>query len=193
MGLVGIWSMHFVGNYSIIMGDGRPTLQLAYSPAWTAASALLPICALFFAFLLADRRFRGGWKSSYFYIFLAGLGAGAAICGMHYTGNIGISNYQLVMQPGYIVGACLVAVVASVGALAALFKLQDLWASSFISRLAGAVVLAGTVSGMHWVASSGTMYRLSKKLDHGSDARDILFRVAIILVLRSLRTMNRNC
>lgn len=157
MGLVGIWAMHYIGNRSIVLGDGLAASQLVYSPGWTALSAFIPMLALFFAFAVADRRYKGG-TSFFLCLFAPGVGAGAAICGMHYVGSYGIVNYRPHFEPGYVAGSVLLAGVACVAALSGLFILQDLWMSSFSLRLFVAVVLAATVSGMHWVATLGTTY-----------------------------------
>lgn len=56
MGLVGIWCMHFIGNRAVILGDGRPEYQLAYSPGYTVLSVFLPIIGLTIAFSSAELR-----------------------------------------------------------------------------------------------------------------------------------------
>lgn len=187
MGLVGIWSMHFVGNRSIIMGNGDPSLQLVYNRGWTIFSAFIPIIVLFFAFAVADRRYKGGWQFV-FYLITPGIAAGCAICGMHYAGSEGIANYDVhfAQHPAYVVGAILIACSACVCALAGLFILQDLWMTNFLWRYICAIGLAAAVSAMHWVASNGTIYVLKANTRKGDRGRNRTFFAALGVVSKSM-------
>lgn len=181
--------MHYVGNWSIVMGDGEASLQLLYSPGWTALSAFIPILALFIAFASADRRYKGG-ATFFFYLLAPGILAGAAVCGMHYAGNYGISNYVPHFRAGYVAGSILIACFACVAALASLFILQDLWMSSFPLRLVVAIVLAATVSAMHWVATMGTFYTVRSGKHYHASARTTNFILAVVVVrFRSSRNL----
>lgn len=173
--------MHYVGNYSIVMGNGDANLQLVYSAGFTALSAFIPIVAIFVAFFLADRRYKGG-LNFLICLIVPGILAGAAICGMHYSGNLGISNYSVDFHLAYVGGAITIACVSSVAALGGFFILQNIWMSTFVTRFICAVFLAGTVSSMHRVASKGTIYRLKTMSPQKEDGRNTNFIAAIVVV-----------
>ena len=179
MGAVAIWSMHFIGNRAIVMGHGEAQLQIEYSPGYTAGSFFLPICvvgAAFYFFSIAE-------KVSVFATLVGGFLTGAAVCGMHYTGQGGISNYAPIYAWAYVLGSALIAVAASTVALGVFFYLKSTWTNSWAKRMACAVLLAISVSGMHWVATVGTTYRL--KVVTGSST-DGLSRTATVIVVLCL-------
>jgi NO-binding membrane sensor protein with MHYT domain len=154
MGGIGIWSMHFIGNRAIVLNDGNAGSQILYSGGFTAASFFLPIVVLLVAFYLLGVVDRGNW----YYIAASGLLTGTAVCGMHYVGQLGISNYNIGYHEQNVVGAAIISVVASFIALSVFFKLRDTWTDSWWKRSLCAAVLAGAVSGMHWTAAVGTVY-----------------------------------
>ncbi|KAI9664581.1 MAG: hypothetical protein M1821_006027 [Bathelium mastoideum] len=184
MGLVGIWCMHFVGNRAIILAQGQNQMQLVYSPGSTALSVFLPIVFLFIGFFIADResqKQRGRVRLSVF-ICIAGIAAGLSIVGMHYVGNFGILNYKLSYTPRYIGGAIIVAVVDATGALAFFFSMKELWINKWWSRLLTAIFLAIAVSGMHWVASVGVVYRLKvAQARNAGGARNVNLIIAVAI------------
>jgi NO-binding membrane sensor protein with MHYT domain len=158
MGGIGIWCMHFIGNRAIVLGDGSPALQISYSPGFTALSFFVPIIVLFMAFTAMGTNeeldlIRLGFGGT-----LAGLGA----CGMHYLGQAGIANYNCSYYVAFIVGAAILAVVAATAALGVFFVFRSQWTAVWWKRGICALILAGAVSGMHWLASTGTQYRLKK-------------------------------
>jgi len=156
MGAVAIWCMHFVGNYAIVLGNGDAMLQIAYSGLFTFISAVLSIVVLFFAFLAI-----GAEGLNIERLLLGGTLAGLGVCGMHYLGQAGITNYTPIYRISYFVGAAIIAVVDCILALALFFKFRAAWITSWWSRIICAFILAIGVSGMHWVASIGTDYRLN--------------------------------
>jgi NO-binding membrane sensor protein with MHYT domain len=110
--------------------------------------------------------------------------AGLAICGMHYLGQAGISNYTCIYSAGNVVGSAVVAAAASVVALSVFFILRASWTNSWWKRALCAFILAGAVFGMHWLASVGTQYRLKQggpSLSHNI-SRDSTVIVVIVLV-----------
>ena len=177
--------MHFVGNRAIILAGGESNMQLNYSPGFTALSVFLPIIFLFIGFFIADResqKHRGKLRLSIFHG-IAGIAAGLSIVAMHYVGNFGILNYKLSYSPSYIGGAVIVAVVDATGALAFFFSMEELWINKWWSRLMAAIFLAIAVSGMHWVASTGVVYRLKAiPGPNAGNARNINLIIAIALV-----------
>jgi len=155
MGGIGIWGMHFVGNRAIVLDHGSPQRQIAYSSGYTAASFFLPIAVLLFAFYLLGNMTN---KSRPRYIAIAGVLTGAAVCGMHYMGQLGIANYDCTYQVQHVVGAAIIAVAASLIALSVFFTLRDKWIDHWWKRVLCGGVLAVAVSGMHWIAAVGTVY-----------------------------------
>ncbi|RGP69265.1 signaling ykow [Fusarium longipes] len=156
MGGIAIWSMHFIGNQALTLGAGEPEMQVDYSIAITVLSFCMPVIFLLAAFYAIGISNRIAWWR----VITAGILCGSAICGMHYLGNASIKNYDCIYNTAYIVGAAIIAVVASTVALAMFFILQSLSGSTWWKRTISATVLAGAVSSMHWCASVGTEYRL---------------------------------
>src|SRR5579859_6409561 len=113
MGAIAIWCMHFIGNRAIVLGDGQAEIQIAYSTGFTALSFFVPILVLLAAFLAVGTND----KISKIRVVLGGGLAGLAICGMHYLGQAGISNYTCVYRVANVVGSVIIAVLASVTAL----------------------------------------------------------------------------
>ncbi|KAK4954037.1 hypothetical protein LTR66_013619 [Elasticomyces elasticus] len=166
MGLIGIWCMHFIGNRAIVLGDGNEKFQLYYSPRFTVLSLILPIICLYGAFFVAELP-HGNVTRRNISLVATGFVAGISIVGMHYTGNLGITNYNLDYSNRFIVGACIVATVDCIITLTLFFVLREKWINHFTRRFFCAALLAVAVSGMHWVASIGCKYRL-KELDNSS-------------------------
>ena len=181
MGGIAIWCMHYIGNRAIVLGGGAAVLQIAYSPGFTALSFFVPIVVLLVAFTALGSNDR----VSILRVLIGGSLAGSAICGMHYLGQTGISNYVCVYEIKNIVGAAVIAVVATIVALSVFFVLRATWTNSWWKRALCAILLAGAVSGMHWLASVGTQYRLRQiplPSSHGDISRDSTIIVVIVLV-----------
>lgn len=120
---------------------------------------------------------------------LGGTLAGLAICGMHYLGQTGISNYTSVYHIGNVIGSAAVAVFASITALTVFFVLRASWTNSWWKRAGTAVILAGAVSGMHWLASVGTQYRLKAVQPTGADYLSNNSTVIVVIVLVCLLSL----
>lgn len=151
---IGIWCMHFVGNRAIVLGDGKPGEQIFYDAAFTAISFFVPLAVIMPAFYLIG----GNESDSLCRLLIVGLLTGAAVCGMHYLGQLGISNYHCRYYVGNVVGSAIISVAACVSALGIFFRLHATWAASWVKRVASAAGLAMAVSGMHWTAAVGTSY-----------------------------------
>jgi NO-binding membrane sensor protein with MHYT domain len=156
MGGVAIWCMHFVGNYAIKLGDSRQFPQIAYSLKFTVASFFLPVIVLFFAFWAVG----SNEKIILARVILGGLLAGLGICGMHYVGQFGVSNYVCTYAIGYVIGSAILAVTSSTVAIGTFFVWRSKWDMSWKKRVVCAVILSVAVSSMHWLAVAGTRYRL---------------------------------
>ena len=146
--------MHFIGNRAIVLSDGAPSAQIAYNIAFTAVSFFLPVLVILTAFYAIN--FEA--KADYFSILLSGFLTGASVCGMHFVGQLGISNYSCSYNPGHVVGSAAIAIFSTTGALAVFFLWRDAWTDSWWRRGLCAGFLALAVSSMHWTAVVGTRY-----------------------------------
>ncbi|KAI9676790.1 MAG: hypothetical protein M1829_002885 [Trizodia sp. TS-e1964] len=155
MGGVAIWCMHYVGNRALILGNGEDAVQITYNSGFTALSFFVPVIVLMGAFFAL-----GTNENDRLRVALGGSLVGLAVNGMHYLGQAGIENYNCIYVPGEVVASTLIAIVASIIALSIFFILRATWTNSWKKRALCAVILSAGVSGMHWVASIGTSYRL---------------------------------
>ncbi|KAI2830041.1 hypothetical protein CBS63078_30 [Aspergillus niger] len=154
MGGVGIWCMHYIGNRAIVLGNGEAQFQIIYSMTFTGVSFVLPVVVLLVAFYSIG----ASEKAGYIRILTGGVLTGGAVCGMHYIGQLGISNYRCSYRVANIVGATIIAVFASTVALTVFFRWRATWTDSWWRRGICGCVLALAVSGMHWTAAVGTYY-----------------------------------
>ncbi|KAI0451826.1 DAO-domain-containing protein [Xylaria acuta] len=177
MGGIAIWSMHFVGNRAIILGQDQPELRIVYSTGFTAVSFFLPIIVLIAAFVATG----ANNHVSFWRIIGGGTLAGGAICAMHYIGNFSIANYSCQYQVTNVVGSAVIAVVASNVALSMFFLWRASWTNSWWRRGLSGILLASAVSGMHWCASTGTDYRLLGSSSSSQFSRNTI--VVIVTVL----------
>ncbi|CAI7623754.1 unnamed protein product [Penicillium glandicola] len=155
MGGIGIWCMHFIGNRAIVLGKGEANLQVLYNVAFTGTSFVLPVVVLLFAFYAVGVEEKAG----YIRILIGGLLTGSSVCGMHYIGQLGISNYRCQYHVANVVGSAIIAIFSSTAALGIFFRWRASWTDSWWRRGICACLLAGAVSGMHWTAAAGTSYR----------------------------------
>ncbi|KAL6233039.1 hypothetical protein BDW75DRAFT_8163 [Aspergillus navahoensis] len=155
MGGIGIWCMHFIGNRAIVLGDGDNRTQVLYSMSFTGISFVLPVCVLLAAFYAAGT----GEKAGYTRIFTGGVLTGGSVCGMHYVGQLGITNYKCSYSAGNVAGSAMIAVCASIVALSIFFRWRVSWTNRWWRRMACGCLLALAVSGMHWTAAAGTTYK----------------------------------
>lgn len=155
MGGIGIWCMHFIGNRAIVLGDGDPKLQIIYSMTFTGVSFILPVVVLLAAFYAIG----ASEKAGYLRIMTGGLLTGGSVCGMHYVGQLGIANYSCSYKDANLAGSAIIAVVASTTALGVFFRWRATWTDSWWRRGLCGCFLAAAVSGMHWTAAVGTIYK----------------------------------
>lgn len=178
MGLIGIWCMHFIGNRAIAMDDGRPTLQLVYNPGFNTLSVFLPIIGLTIAFSVAEFPSKSPllhWAL----LACTGVFAGLSIVGMHYMGNFGVTNYEIIYNSRYLIASILIAIGDCLGVLAIFYTWRDMWITSWWKRLLCAALLSGGVTSMHFTASTGCEYILKHQTTPGAiKARNIQVEVA---------------
>jgi NO-binding membrane sensor protein with MHYT domain len=186
MGGISIWCMHFIGNRAMTLGDDDVRLRVSYSAGYTTISFFVPVLVLFLAFAAVGVH----EKISVVRVVLGGSLAGMGVCGMHYLGQAGISNYDCIYSIAHVIGSAIVAIVASITALGTFFLFRSTWTTARWKRALCAVVLAGAVSGMHWLASTGTTYRLKLDASFQTDnsSRTATLISVIVLVSMSIRT-----
>ena len=155
MGAVSIWSMHFIANRALTMEQGQKYLQIVYHSGFTVGSFILPIVVVVLAFYCLTLH----ETVSIIGTAVGGFTTGIAVCGMHYLGQGGITNYQPIYDWRFVLGAAIIAVVAATVSLGIFFYFSISWANAWWKRLCCALLLALAVSGMHWVATLGTSYR----------------------------------
>lgn len=147
LGGIATWSMHYIGNFAIVLelADGQRNRQIVYSPVFTALSFFLPIIVVFLAFCAV------GYDNNVNFtrIIVRGILVGFGICGMHYLGQAGISNYTCDYKVGFIVLSVVIACISSTLALWLFFMFRSSWNSSWWKRCTAAFILATGVSGMH--------------------------------------------
>jgi NO-binding membrane sensor protein with MHYT domain len=177
MGGIAVWSMHFIGSRAIILGDGQIQLQLVYDPLLTTLSFFMPIVVIFVAFAAVGT----SDKFNLVRLLLGGALAGLGALGMHYLGQASVVNYDCIFPVGNVVGAALVAIATCIVALGVFFVLKKAWNASWWKRGVCASILAGAVTGMHWLASSGTVYRLKKDAPSGTNSSRTATTVAVIV------------
>jgi NO-binding membrane sensor protein with MHYT domain len=154
MGGIGIWCMHFIGNRAIVIGDGAQSIQILYNVAFTGTSFVLPVVVLLAAFYSVGV----DENASYIRILIGGFLTGSSVCGMHYVGQLGISNYRCSYKVANVVGSAIIAIFSSTVALGIFFRWRESWTDSWWRRGICACLLAAAVSGMHWTAAVGTIY-----------------------------------
>ena len=184
MSAVGIWSMHFIGNRAIVMDHGQAAAQIVYSAGWTAASFFVPTVAVACAFYC----FNFNENVSISCTLGGGILTGASVCGMHYMGQKGISNYAPTYKPRYIAGSAVTACFACTAALGMFFYFKSVWLNHWWRRVPCALFLAAAVSSMHWIATAGTMYHLRSNGHHVSYS-GLSKNTVVIVVILLVRTL----
>ncbi|KAI5813470.1 hypothetical protein BZA77DRAFT_339504 [Pyronema omphalodes] len=180
MGGIAIWSMHFIGNRATVLYNGEPELQLAYNSTFTVVSFFVPVLVLLGAYSLAGV---GGDEVRKLRVIVGGTFAGSSICGMHYLGDAGISNYNMKYSITRVVASVIIAISATNIALALFFIMHKNFTNLWWKRLILAFILAGAVSGMHWTASSGTTYMIKRKQAISDNTLSRQWVVVIVIVL----------
>lgn len=146
--------MHFIGMCAIVMDGNAPDMQIIYAPSYIVGSLVLAIGVVGIAFFV----FSSSNGISPLQTVSGGLICGAAVCGMHYLGQVGMVNYSNVWDPKYVAGSALIAVVAAAVTLGIFFWQKSVWTNRLWKRLLCAVGLSGAVASMHWTAIMGASY-----------------------------------
>ena len=174
--------MHFIGNRAITLGNGSATPQISYNSGLTALSFFLPVIVLFMAFVAVGVN----EEISLLRLALGGTLAGLGICGMHYLGQASVTNYDCVYLVSYVIGAAIIAIAAATVALGIFFVFRAAWNAAWWKRCICALILAGAVSGMHWLASTGTQYRLKKGAGSTSNNSRNATTISVIVLVSNV-------
>ncbi|KAM3082884.1 hypothetical protein ACMFMF_002533 [Clarireedia jacksonii] len=177
MGGVAIWCMHYIGDHALTLGHGEPYLQVTYNSTSTPQAFFLPVVVFFMSFWAVGSHETVDIPR----VCMGGTLAGLGICGMHYLGQASISNYTCFYVIAYVVTSAFVAIAGCIVPILLFFRWRTVWAIRWWKRGFCASILAFAVSGMHWLASAGTHYRLiAAKPPGGTDSSR---HVAIILAV----------
>lgn len=189
MGAVAIWCMHYIGNRAILMLNGERELQIEYSSMYTAVSFFLPICVMGLAFYY----FNQSETVTIHGTVVGGFTTGLAVCGMHYTGQVGISNYSISYSPKHILGSAIIAVATNTAALGIFFYFTMTWTNGLLKRLGCASLLALSVSGMHWVATVGTFYRFKSDQNTANGLSRQGVVIVVLCLVKPLSVLFTRC
>jgi NO-binding membrane sensor protein with MHYT domain len=172
--------MHFIGNRAVILSHGETHAQIVYSSGFTAISFFLPIIVLLGAFYVIGT----SESATTLRLLFGGALTALAVCGMHYVGQLGIANYTCTYDWPHVLGAAIIAVFASLIALSAFFRMRA-WTNLWWKRALCASILASAMSGMHWLATVGTLYRYKGLSPSAQSELSRQQTVIIVLVLVS--------
>lgn len=148
---LGIWSMHFIGMLAFRLDCGT-----AYAPWLTAVSMLPGIIAAGVALVIDSRPGLGRGR-----LLMASLILALGIGSMHYMGMAalhldGIIRYDPVRFALSILAAFVLAVLALY--IKARINRRFAKGSSVLPSFAGAVILGGAISSMHYIAMSAAYF-----------------------------------
>ena len=148
---LGIWSMHFIGMLAF-----RLDCSTAYAPWLTAVSMLPGIIAAGVALVIDSRPGLGRSR-----LLMASLILALGIGSMHYMGMAALHLDGIIRyDPVRFALSILAAFVLAVFALCIKARINRRFAkgSSVLPSLAGAVILGGAISSMHYIAMSAAYF-----------------------------------
>ena len=158
MGAVAIWATHYIGERALVMANDAEHHQVVHRPSLTVASffwSFFMAGASFYSFSFA-KGFR--WPQNV----LGGLLMGTTVSGTFYLDQYGVINYSYVNSERHVIGAVLIAILASTAALSFTPHTTMTLTNTWSKRFACTLLLAAAVSGMHWVAAAGTKYEYKR-------------------------------
>lgn len=154
MSCVGIWGMHFIGmNFRLEPVPGQ-SWYISFSAAFTVFSLIVPFVALVLAFVFVDYFTLRPWR-----IAVSGILTGCIVGLMHYSASMKC-NFHVSYAPAQTVVSIVLACICAIVALTLFFRLRAQWQDSWQRRLLCSFILAMGVSGMHYIGSWGTSYRM---------------------------------
>ena len=187
MGLFAIWSMHYVGNIAIEMGDGSEDVQLLYSSGLTALSAFTPVIVILMSLWIADCGMYGKHSDKrWVKIPLVNFGSmfsGCSIVGMHYIGQYAVRNYEVYFIAKYLGAAFAIACGTCGGLFVTFFWFESSFGNTRKKRVGFAMIMAAAVTSMHFAASFGTAYKFKYAVPGASLWKNKNGVVAVVLVI----------
>jgi diguanylate cyclase (GGDEF)-like protein len=146
----GIWAMHFIGMLAF-----RLPVPIAYDIPLNSLSWVLAVAVSGIALLVVRRPEMTGGN----------LSVGAALMGvgigtMHYTGMAAMRmSPPIRYDPLLFVASILIAIVASLAALAIAFQLRKKYSGTAIfARLGSAIVMGLAIAGMHYTGMAAAQF-----------------------------------
>ena len=137
----GIWSMHFIGMLAFHL-----PISMSYDVTLTVASLLIAVVVSGFALYVASRGTLHGRTLA-----VAGAIMGLGIAAMHYTGMAAMEVWPPIRyEPALFIASIVIAIAASILALALTFELRaEMIQGAIWKRFGGALVMAAGIVGMH--------------------------------------------
>lgn len=179
----GVWAMHFTGMLAFSL-----PCSTAYDPLLTGLSMLPGVLASALAVEVFSRQQTSGRR-----LWLGGLLFGSGIGAMHYVGMAAYRLNGLIVYDAWLF-------VLSI-AVAVLFAVLALWITHFLAAwrgkwrvaapVAGAVVMGGAVSGMHYTAMAAAYFVRGEEIVAASTLTPtfLAYVVLMISVLLALVTL----
>jgi len=145
----GIWSMHFIGMLAFSL-----PVPMGYDVPMTLLSMLIAIVVSGFALFMVSRAHLA-WKN----LLLGGVLMGLGIASMHYTGMAAMETSPPIQyDPLLFVASIVIAILASLAALAIAFTLRkdSLW--MVYAKYIAAVIMGLAITGMHYTGMAAAQF-----------------------------------
>lgn len=159
LGGVGVWAMHFIGMLALSI-ENTPVL---YDITITLLSLLVVVVVVFVGLLILRKGNPGFLKLT-----LVGIIAAAGVVGMHYSGMLAMRmNANMVWDMNLVIASVVIAIAASIVALALAMYLTKTW-----QMIISALVMGVAVNGMHYTGMSAASFTYS---DNGVVVKNLIF------------------
>ena len=149
----GIWSMHFVGMLAFSM----PGMEVSYEPGLTLLSLAVAIVATGAGFLIMAQTSH----PRLVVLVASGLVTGLGVAAMHY---MGMAAMRMQADVAYDRVWMVISIFIAVGAATCALYLSSR-KNRLFERLVAAVVMGIAVSGMHYAAMQGSVFRMQSGID----------------------------
>lgn len=160
LGGVGVWAMHFIGMLALSI-ENTPVL---YDIPITLLSLFIVVTIVFVGLLILREGNPGFLKLT-----LVGFIAAAGVVGMHYSGMLAMRmNANMEWNVGLVIASVVIAIAASIVALALAMYLTKTW-----QMIISAFVMGVAVNGMHYTGMSAASFTYS---DNGIVVKNLIFQ-----------------
>lgn len=181
IGVVGTWASHWISIIAIRLGDGSTPIQLAYDPTRVGLSALVPTVVFFLCLGLLDLNFIKTWVR-YFVYGLFGLTLGLATVLMHLCWYYALLDYLFPVSNGAFAALIIVSCLMGLIIMFWLFKVNSIWITSIVGRLAGSFVIAVFIAIIAYIPFFKTEFYLLGYVPASFNSTKPLTVAAIVLV-----------